>query len=335
MLKHFYPISLERIADMLCEKKKTLIIFHVRPDADAVGSAFALRELLRIMDVPVYCACSDEVPERLQFLCDGTQGSVLIDDDFALDYERVVSVDSASPSQLGSLYVRLHKDVDLMIDHHAFGTPYANNYIDPDAAATGEIIYELAKILKAKGRIAEIPERTLNCIFAAISSDTGGFRFSNTTPRIMRIAAELMEKGVDVAALSSLLYDSKPLTQLRAEGAAIERVRIYENGKIASVLFPFELKQKLGAASEHLDSLIDIARSICGVEVAFVVKQMECGGPCRISIRSTGNVDVAEICALFGGGGHRCAAGCTLNVDCVEDAEGQILEVLFRKMNNN
>lgn len=334
MIKHFCPISLERIAEMLCEKKKTLIIFHVRPDADAVGSAFALRELLRVMDVPVYCACADEIPERLCFLCDGVQGSSLLDEEIRLDYDRVISVDSASPSQLGELFSRLHKNVDLMIDHHASGDVYADYYIDPDAAATGEIIYELALILKKKGRIAEIPKRTLNCIFAAISSDTGGFRFQNTTPRVLRTAALLVEEGVDIASLSSYLYDSKPLVQLRAESAAIERMRFYENGRIASVLFPFELRQKLGASAEHLDTLIDVARSVSGVEIAFVVKQNECGGACRISMRSSGGFDVSKICASFGGGGHKAAAGCTVNVDCVEDAEGLILEALFRKINN-
>lgn len=334
MIKHFCPISLERIAEMLSEKKKTLIVFHVRPDADAIGSAFALRELLRVMDVPVYCACADEIPEKLFFLCDGAQGSVLLDEEIKLDYERVISVDSASPSQLGSLFVRLHKDVDLMIDHHASGEVYADNYIDSDAAATGEIIYELARILQKKGKISKIPERTYNCVFAAISSDTGGFRFSNTTPRVLRLAAELIEKGVDFTSINAALYDSKPLVQLRAESAAADRMRFYEDGRIASVLFPFELREKLGASSEHLDSLIDVARSVSGVEIAFVVKQNECGGACRISMRSAGDFDVSAICAQFGGGGHKAAAGCTVNVDCVEDAEGLILEALFRKINN-
>ena len=129
-MERFKSLSLDELCLSLCENKKTLIIFHIRPDGDAVGSAFALRELLRVMGIQCYCACSDELPENLAFLTDGTQGSVLLEEDMRLDYERIISVDSASPAQLGGLFNRLHKDIDIMIDHHASGTVYAENYID-------------------------------------------------------------------------------------------------------------------------------------------------------------------------------------------------------------
>jgi nanoRNase/pAp phosphatase (c-di-AMP/oligoRNAs hydrolase) len=102
------------------------------------------------MGIHAYCVCSDELPEKLAFLTDGTQGSVLLEDGMRLDYERIISVDSASPVQLGGLFNRLHRDIDIMIDHHANGTPYAANYIDPEASSTGEIIYKIAKKLVKK-----------------------------------------------------------------------------------------------------------------------------------------------------------------------------------------
>ena len=129
-MERFKALSLDELCASLCENKKTLIIFHLRPDADAVGSAFALRELFRMMDIQSYCACSEELPERLEFLTDGVQGSVLLEDDMRLDYERIISVDSATPAQLGELFNRLHRDIDIMVDHHASGTVYAANYID-------------------------------------------------------------------------------------------------------------------------------------------------------------------------------------------------------------
>lgn len=332
MIDHFKAISLDELALRIAENKKTLILFHVRPDADAVGSAFALRELLRVMDIPAYCACTDEIPERLFFLTDGVQGSVLLDDDLKIDYERIITVDSASPSQLGELFERLHRDVDIMIDHHAKGKVYADNYISPTASATGEIIYLLSKKLKKMGFIREIPQRTLNCIYAAISADTGCFRFSNTTPETMRIAAELMESGVDFSALNALLYDSKPLVQIRAEGEAIERIKIYGEGRISSILFPYSLQRSLGAKAEHLETLIDVARSVSGTDVAYVIKQPTESSEFKVSMRSSGDLDVSEISARFGGGGHVRAAGCSITAESIEKAEEKLLCEIMRKL---
>lgn len=331
MIDHFKKLALDELCRSIARNKKTLILYHVRPDADAVGSAFALRELLRIMNIPAYCACSDEIPERLLFLADGVQGSVLLDDGLKIDYERIISVDSASPSQLGPLYERLHRDVDIMIDHHAKGTVYADNYIDPEAAATGEIIYRISQRMVELGYINKIPERTLNCIYAAISSDTGCFKFSNTTPRTMRIAAELMEGGVDFSHINTLLYDSKSLVQLKVEGEAIYRIKTYMDGRISSVVFPYSLSASLAASPEHLETLIDVARSVSGVEVAFVVKQNTSENLFNVSMRSVGDVDVSEICACFGGGGHKRAAGCRIAAESAESAEEKVLEAIFKK----
>jgi phosphoesterase RecJ-like protein len=325
MIDSFKALSLEQIADELPKIKNTLILFHVRPDADAVGSAFALRELLRVMGVPVWCACADEIPARLEFLADGVQGSVLLEDELVIDYERIIAVDSASPEQLASLFGRLRRDVDIMIDHHARGRIYADHYIDTSASATGEIIYRIAELLLSRGAIDEIPERVKNCIYAAISADTGCFRYSNTTPEAMRIAAELIEGGVIHADINSKLYDSKPMLQLIAESEAVRRVRLYDEGRIALLLFPYELMQSIGVSGEHLETLIDVLRSIEGVEVAAVIKQSAPDAPFRVSMRSKVDVDVAKICASFGGGGHARAAGCTIIADTAEEAEEKLL----------
>lgn len=331
MIDQFKRLSLDELCRRIAQNKKTLILYHVRPDADAVGSAFALRELLRVMNIPAYCACSDEIPERLLFLTDGVQGSSVLDDDLKIDYERIISVDSASPSQLGSLFERLHRDVDIMIDHHAKGTVYADNYIDPDAAATGEIIYRVARRMIEMGYIDRIPERSLNCIYAAISADTGCFKFANTTPETMRVAAELIETGVDFSYINTLLYDYKPLVQIKAEGEAVHRLKTYMDGKISSVVFPYSLKCSLGASSEHLETLIDVVRSVGGAEVAFVVKQNTEENLFNVSMRSMGRIDVSEICSRFGGGGHKRAAGCRFVAESAESAEKRVLEEILKK----
>ena len=177
----FRTFTMRELCEKLCERKPTLIVYHARPDADAIGSAFALREILEAMEIPVICACVNETPERLLFLCDGVQESVLSDEEMDFGHERVISVDSASPAQLGALFERLRRKIDLMIDHHGTGTVYADHYIDPTASATGEIVWEIAEMLYLMGKIRELPPRFDRFIYAAISSDTGGFRYSNAT----------------------------------------------------------------------------------------------------------------------------------------------------------
>lgn len=333
MIEPFRALSLDDIADELPRKENTLILYHVRSDADAIGSAFALRELLRIMNVPVYCACADELPNKLVFITDGTQESVLLDEELKIDYERVITVDSASPEQLGSLFFKLRRNIDIMIDHHAQGVIYADYYIDSDASATGEIIYELAFILKKKHYIDEIPVRVLSCIYAAICGDTGCFRFSNTTPKSLRTAAKLMELGVDCAKINSLLFDSKPLIQLKIESEVARRLKSHFNGHVISATVPYSVIEESGASYENLDTAIDIARSVGGATVTFVIKQAEKDGDCRVSMRSNGDVDVSEICSFFGGGGHKCAAGCTIRSSDTDYCEKQILDALSRSPN--
>ncbi len=326
---NFKQLSLDELCFSLCEDKKTLILFHVRADADAVGSAFALRELLRMMGIQSYCACSDELPERLQFLTDGVQWSVLLEEDMRLDYERIISVDSANPMQLGSLFNRLHKDIDIMIDHHAMGTVYADNYIDVEASSTGEIIYRVAKRLLGMGKIEFIPERVVNCVYAAISSDTGGFRYSNATPETYRLGAELLSLGIDHAQINHLLFGSKSLTQIKVEAAAASRLRTCADGKVAWISLPYAVCEELGATEEHLGTVIDIARSLEGVEVALVIKEAN-PGVYRASLRSTTDFDVSYICARFGGGGHKRAAGCTVSASSIVEAEQKVIAEIAR-----
>lgn len=332
-MSFFSALTMEQLCARLCEKKKTLIIYHVRSDADAVGSAFALRELLRVMEIPAVCACGDEIPERLRFLSDGVQGSVLLDEDLGLDHDRVISVDSASPEQLGPLFERLHRRVDLMIDHHQKGTLYADHYIDAEACATGEIIYEVAKRLVTMGVLYEIPMRVIHSTYAAMCSDTGCFRYSNATPRALRCAAELLEAGADQQGIHRRLFDSKTYKQVRAEGEAASRLLLHDGGTVASVTFPYSSKFSLSLCDENLETIIDIPRSVAGVEIAYAVRQPEDKPFFRVSMRSSSDFDVSAVCARFGGGGHKKAAGCSLEAANVREAEEMVLRVI-REMRN-
>ena len=328
MMTDFKKLTLSELCDKLEEKKRTLIIYHIRSDADAVGSAFALREILDLMGIPSFCACSDEVPPHLRFISEFSQGSVLLDEGFDIGHERVISVDSASPEQLGELFVKLRRDIDIMIDHHEQGTVYADNYIEPYAAATAEIIYKILKALIARGSIREVPPRVYEYIYAGLSADTGCFKYANVTPETHMIAAELLGKDIDAARINHLLFSSKSLKQIRAEGEASRRINLYDDGRIAITSIPYSVKYSLGLTDDVMGAVIDIPRSISGVEVAAFIRQSDNNSVFRASVRSVGDIDVSRVAATFGGGGHKRAAGCTIEAQNIEDAERKLLSAI-------
>lgn len=299
----------------------TLIVFHRNPDADAVGSAFSLCRVLEQLGSQARCICQDEVPQNLQFLMHGMQKSVLAESVLA-DFEpaRIICVDTASLSQMGTLADLFGERVDLVIDHHEGDALYgAQNYIRSNAAAAGEIVFDVIKHLASEERIT-IDEEMCVCLYAAISADTGCFRYSNVTPKTHIRAAELVSSGIDCAEINRRLFENKSLERLRAQSAAISNMELFANGKVAVVTFPYALKAALGLGDEDLGALVDIPRSLSGVEVALCIRQPLPEGKFRVSARSNGEYDVAALCRKFEGGGHSKAAGCTLIANDIGEA---------------
>ena len=328
----FRALNKEEAADRLWGAERVLILFHINPDSDAVGSAFALRHAMEAMGKRAWCISASEVPERLLFIMNDTQKSSLkenIPGDFLPDL--TVSVDTASPSQLGELYDDYKDKIDLMIDHHAKGTVYADNYILPNASSCGEVLCTLLDVLFERADI-RMPHRVSELIYAALSGDTGCFRYNNTTPSAHMLAARLVEDGVDSADINHKLFGIKTLKQMQVEHAGFERMNFYAGGRIAMIAFPYDLKNQYGATDENLETLIDVARCVKGVEVAAVIKQPTEENKFRISMRSSCDFDVSEICAHYGGGGHERAAGCTLVSDSILAAEMTMVVAIEHKM---
>ena len=329
-MPEFSILTQEELCQALEIAQGTLILFHRNPDADAVGSAYALKYVLESLGSRAWCVCSNEVPARLAFLTDGKQESVLpeaIPADF--EVERIISVDTASPAQLGSLYELYEGQIDLMIDHHGAGEQYANAYIRPEAAATAEIMFDIVKELADAQRLV-ITDLLCIQLYAAISSDTGCFRFSNVTPETHMRAAELVASGIDCAEVNQKLFESKSLEQLRAQAAGISNLHLFADGQIAVITFPYALKAALDLSDEHLETLVDVARSLSGVKVAIAIRQPGTGGTFRVSTRSNCNYDVSALCAKFDGGGHKKAAGCTILAADADEAMNKIVrEIVF------
>ncbi len=331
-----YPrLTTADVCDALCawaeDGARAVILFHARPDGDAVGSAIALRLLLEEMGMSACCLCADEVPRRLHFLTQGVQASF---DEAALPAASrekncvVISVDTASPAQMGALAEAWQARVSLMIDHHGTGEPYAPALIDPTASATGELIYAVGRELQARGRIREMPLKSLTALYAAISSDTGSFRYSNVTAQTFAIASALREAGVDTAAISHALFECKPLTQLRAEHIGFAAMQTWHGGRVAVIPFTYQMKQENGVRDEDMETLVDMGRAIEGVEIVLSVRQPTAEGRYRVSTRSSGAFCVAPLCARFGGGGHAKAAGCTIPANSMDEVLARLREAL-------
>ena len=317
----YQNLTLTEAAARIRGNESTLILFHRHPDGDAIGAGFGLQLILDAMGCTALCVCEDEIPERLRFLTEGMQDSVL-KENLPADFvpTQIISVDTASPAQAGVLFPDYEGRFDLMIDHHAKGEMYADGYVDGSASSAGELIYRLSRELVRMGRLAAIPEGVDRLLYAAVSSDTGCFRYSNASPETHRAAAALLEAGFDSADLNHRLFGVKSYKLLQAEKVGFDRLRLYADGKLGIVAMPFEVMEQYGFTDEHLGTLVDVARGLQGVQVAVAIRQPKAEGVYRVSMRSSCDVDVAAICAGFGGGGHIKAAGCTVSCEGGIDA---------------
>lgn len=302
-------LTFNEAVDILKRSCSTLILCHRNPDPDTLGSAFALKHILEHLGSRVDVACGDNASSKLNFITGGV--SLEYTDK---GYERIIAVDIASPTQLGDLQF-LSERVDLIIDHHGMNTRFAPYYEDLGAACA-EIIFEIYKSLKI-----EMPKHFFECIYAGITGDTGGFRYSNVTKRTMEYGAEAIESGIDHAEINRIIFDSKTLGEINAEKLTYEKMKLYCDGALAVILFTNEMKEKNGIKDEDITDIVNCIRSIEGVLVAVSVKQgtrdIE---KYSVSSRANCEIDVSSACVKLGGGGHVRAAGATVVAPSPEEA---------------
>lgn len=299
-------ITLEEAAGFFVSGDSFLILCHKHPDGDTLGSALALKRALIYLGKKAEILCADLPSPNNEFLFDGEDFPAFDPED---ENAVPVSVDVASEELLGDLQSNFGGRIALKIDHHATSDDFAErNYTDPSAAACGEIIYDLLKLLGVPPDIFSEP------LYAAISSDTGGFRYSNTTAHTHRIAAELLEAGADNAFIDHMLYESRTQSEIRALTAAYASMRYFLDGKVAVTVITNDDKKRLDLREEDLGILSSITREISGVEVGITIKQSKSdASKYKISVRSEQSFPANALCALFGGGGHSCAAGAEIS----------------------
>ena len=316
-MPEYKELSPSDAAKILLSVERPVVVMHRRPDGDAVGSACALSLVFRMLGKDAPITSSDKIPERLKFIADYTKTEFVTD----LSALTPITIDVASPPQLGSLsYVS--QNAKLMIDHHSVGEHFADYFIISEASSAAEVLYSVVEELISMKKIT-MTEELAYALYAAISSDTGSFRYSNTSEKTHNIAALLLSYKIDTADINHRLFTSKSHSQLRAEGYAASNIKTDCNGKVAYITITRSDMDALSLVDEDIECVIDVVRSLSGVEVAFVVKEL-IDGTFRASLRSTG-IDVASIASCFGGGGHIRASGCSPKSDSIEKASELIL----------
>jgi len=295
-------IGFNEAAEILRGCENAYILTHQSPDGDCIGSGTALYYILKQMGKNARVLCSDEIPSRFDFMREG-----YTDEEFEPGI--IIATDVADINLLGK-YKEIYGDrVDLCIDHHISNTDYAEKtLVCPDASAACEVMYELAKILGA-----DIDENIVRCLYTGIATDTGCFKYENTTARAHEIVAEMKRKSsVNFARINREMFDVKSRGRLKMEAFAVDRIEYYLDGKCTMLAVTSQLRDEIGVEQSELDGIEGIPLQIEGVEVGVTIKQRD-ESSYKISMRSANDVNVSEICASLGGGGHIKAAGCLLH----------------------
>ena len=284
----------------LLKAENVLLICHKNPDGDTIGSAAALYWALKGLGKTVAVLCADPIPSRYDYMDIG-----LYTGQFTPGY--TVAVDVAGIQLFGDSIAEYTRRIDMCIDHHPSNSGYADcMLLDGDAAATAEIIYEL---LTAIG--TEITPTIADCLYTGLSTDTGCFKFANTTARTHEIAAKLITAGASLVKLNNILFESKSRSRLAIERLALESLEYSFGGRCATVYLTKEQIAETGADGTDLEGITSLPRMIEGVEVGITIRQQPTGSY-KVSVRTVTGVDASAICAHLGGGGHKQAAGCEL-----------------------
>lgn len=315
--------SFAEIASVLRAARRIGCSAHVRPDGDALGSVLAFAQSMKLAGKEVIPLSQDGVPWHLDFL-PGSDG-IRQPDGNALDIDVAVALDTATKDRLGEGVVTAFQNATIVIniDHHGSNPRYGTlNLIDTAAPATGEIVHDL---LITEGFPFDNAVR--ENLFAAISTDTGSFQYSSTTAHTHEVIAAMMREGLNTARMSRLLYDQNPMRRVELLRTLLNEMQFRAEGQIASWLYPQSTKQRIGVLPGDTEGLIDHLRSIDTVRCAVIFEEQR-DGRIRVSARSKDDrIDVSKICALFGGGGHRLAAGATMPGP-IEAAAEQYLQAL-------
>jgi phosphoesterase RecJ-like protein len=309
------------IAEVLRRSERFVVLSHVRPDGDALGSQIAMGLALQKLGKQVKVWNEEGLLEKFSFLPGGEL--VTFPPNESEDFDVVLALDTATRQRLGDKCLAAvgNAKIWINIDHHPSNPRYGDLvHIDPIAPASGQILFELLQ-----SQDLPLDEAIAENLFAAISTDTGSFQYPNTTARTFEIAADVLRCGIKVGELSQKLYESYPRRRIELLRVLLDRMRFDADGKVASFSLPIATANELGVIPEDNEGLIDHLRAIQGVIIAIFFEELE-DGKVRVSMRSKDErADVCEICLRFKGGGHKLAAGARVP-GTLEDVAQRVIE---------
>lgn len=295
----------------LLQAESVALLMHVNPDWDCLGSCMALRDVLRRAGVKCDIFADEPLSEYLSYW----KPEVIVYNG-EMDYSCLCCVDVGEASRIGRMAdaFTAHND-RACIDHHLGDGSFADiSYINSKAPAAGEIVYDM---IKSAG--LELSQEAAAYIYCAISADTGSFRYAGTTSHTLEIIGEIMDMGVDTAALCDVLYSRKTLKQLKLQGEAISTLKLSGGGKIGTAYVTGEMYEKYNASRSDTEALAPLPREIDGVVMSAFFTQRT-PDEIRVNLRSKGDYNIQPVAARFGGGGHIRASGCTIKGSDMEAA---------------
>jgi len=312
-----HNLSITETAAWLKARDNFLIITHRRPDGDTIGCAGALTFGLREAGKTAYILPNPEITPRYERFIVGC----LAPDGYCPEY--VIVVDTASYDLIPKSAKEHTNKISLGIDHHSSNSLFAENTcLDDTRAACGEVIYEI--LIELSGKISE---KSAEALYVALSTDTGCFAYTNTTPNTLRVAAQLIEAGAPNKELNKLLFRTKTHNRVKMEGTINSNLEFHFGGSVALAFITRSMIETIGAKEDDMDDIASLPGTVEGVRAGITIRELTSPTDCKVSVRTTPLINAHKICKHFGGGGHAMAAGYSRNKPIAEIKE-ELLEVL-------
>ncbi|MEW9697675.1 bifunctional oligoribonuclease/PAP phosphatase NrnA [Paenibacillus sp. SI8] len=318
-----YIQQLETAAKFIEQHDDFLVVSHIQPDGDAASSTFAMGWILNQLGKSFTMINEGAMPLKFSYLWESDRAIDFSCEHPQRQYQTIISVDCADFSRIGKISTLFDGQVDLLnIDHHPTNDKFGTHHvIKHDAAATVQILYDLAIHMNVAPNL-EFGE----CIYTGLLTDTGGFRYSNTTPEVMQIGATLLALGVQGSVIAEQVLERVTYAQMVLLQKSLSTLSFAYDRKLAWLAVTLADLEATGATSEDLDGLVNYPRNVEGVEVGMLFKE-KAPGIIKVSLRSAGQVDVARIAQSLGGGGHVRASGCTIHGTISEAVDRMVQEV--------
>ena len=300
-------------AQWLEERDHFAILTHRRPDGDTIGSAATLCRGLRQLGKTAHIVENPEITPKYAHLHESLTKKWVDEGD------SIVSVDVASPNMLPDSFQSLIGKIGLRIDHHETATSFTEaELVEPEAAACAETVYDVLMLLGM-----ELDKPTAEALYTALSTDTGCFRYANTTAHTYRTAAACADAGADLHAITQRIFETNTFRRLKIQSWITENAHFLADGQIAIVAIPLSVEQEIGVNEDDMENISGFPRTIEGVKIAVTIRE-KANGSVKASIRAVPGCDAAAICAKFGGGGHKGAAGATMHMTLAEATDALI-----------